>query len=294
MIRRILLLLILAYSVLWFGSSYTAKNHVQRFLSASNSDNISIQYKSLNVAGYPFRLSVVLKSIGSNGSSSVTTPKLEINFNWLLSKFNINLGRELLLTSSKDDNDERYALKATKDITSDITLHRGLLNSIIEGGTSSNIAGNIQDIQLASPFFRINKNGKMLVQLKDLNLSLTQESSADNNINNKKCQLSCEITTSSKHKLTNKNQLTIDFEYLKEYTAERAEHEYSHSIKFNHLEVDNYSSKLASTGQINFHDTKLANGLFNFEIANIIELETALKDGGFNDFLLAFEAVLDE
>ncbi|MFV9848031.1 MAG: hypothetical protein AB8U06_06270, partial [Rickettsia aeschlimannii] len=67
MIRKILLFVFLAFTIIWFATAYTIKNNVVSLIKNSESDNLKISYNAVKFSGYPF-----------NWEITVTDPKVKL------------------------------------------------------------------------------------------------------------------------------------------------------------------------------------------------------------------------
>ena len=67
MIRKILLFVFLAFTIIWFATAYTIKNNVVSLIKNSESDNLKISYNAVKFSGYPF-----------NWKITVTDPKVKL------------------------------------------------------------------------------------------------------------------------------------------------------------------------------------------------------------------------
>lgn len=83
MIRKILLFICLAYTIIWFAIAYTIKSNVVSTINNSETDNIKISYSQIKISGFPSRLQISLidpkiKFIEHVNSKELSTEKIDL------------------------------------------------------------------------------------------------------------------------------------------------------------------------------------------------------------------------
>jgi hypothetical protein len=95
-IRKVILLIVLGFSIFWFAIGYGLKHFVASKLQEVNSDNFKISYTNLNLSGFPkfWKINVndiKITTINNIYSHEFIAKKLHLNPNWTFQSFDIEI-----------------------------------------------------------------------------------------------------------------------------------------------------------------------------------------------------------
>lgn len=137
MIRKILFLIFLFYTIAWFAIAYTFKNNMTALIKNTESDNIKISYEAISVSGYPLAweirvLEPTVKIIDHINVREISTKELSFLVDFNFKKATITLDKTLKHQEmAKDKNygtSKEYSLNSDHNISGTIKFDKALYN----------------------------------------------------------------------------------------------------------------------------------------------------------------------
>ncbi|MDG1436245.1 MAG: hypothetical protein P8P83_00400 [Rickettsiaceae bacterium] len=136
MIRKIILLISATLIIMWLVGAHVIKNKLISVISGINSDNIKFTYEDTRISGFPFNWQVSFISpkliiIEQKSFKDISTPKLNVSFNYLMQGLKVNFGKSISYNKDKEHHIEEYNLLSTKDILLNLSFQKSiyLMNS---------------------------------------------------------------------------------------------------------------------------------------------------------------------
>ncbi len=132
MIRKFLLFSSLIVLSLWVVGAHIVKSRVRKEIESSSTQNLSISYKDIKIAGFPFGWKIRLISPQLVDTNAVThfkysADEVSFKFNYLLDKVSINIGKILTLALIHDrEEPPRDFLNSEEDMIIDVNFKKSL------------------------------------------------------------------------------------------------------------------------------------------------------------------------
>lgn len=121
---------------MWLVGAHVIKNKLINVMSGINSDNIKFTYEDTRISGFPFNWQVSFISpkliiIEQKSFKDISTPKLNVSFNYLMQGVNVNFGKSISYNKDKEHHIEEYNLLSTKDVVLNLSFQNSiyLMNS---------------------------------------------------------------------------------------------------------------------------------------------------------------------
>ncbi len=234
MIRKIILAFILLFVLTWIIFAHFAKSKLISLINNSQTDNIKIYYKDINISGFPFDWKIKFTSpkltiIDQDSSQEIASDYLTFSFNYKLSKAKLDFGKLLFYNTENDEEPIKYTLHAQEDIVFFIDF-TDLLYKI---NVSNSLTKIIKNIEFSNPSIvtfvtngneifdltRINVklNSKMMDITQTISLKLSgcyKSSSNDRVINNADCVLDANYIVSDNSNAAKNNNFDYKIQLL--------------------------------------------------------------------------------
>lgn len=121
MIRRVSLLLVVAFLMFWFTGAYVMKRKVSGFLEYAQTDNIKLVHSGLSIAGFPLSWKVRISSpkilfIDNHSSMEAELQDITLCFSYGLKETSMDLGQNFILNHVVDEKITKYHAKADNNL----------------------------------------------------------------------------------------------------------------------------------------------------------------------------------
>lgn len=121
MIRKIILFITLAFSVLWFAGAYLIKNRVALIIQQLETDNLKISYDKLTISGFPkiWKIEIIgphIKLIERTSAYDIHVQKLQCSLDSSFKEVKLLFGHDLQYNQSIKDKIRKYTIHATDNI----------------------------------------------------------------------------------------------------------------------------------------------------------------------------------
>jgi len=136
-IRKILFLIFLFYTIAWFAIAYTFKNNMTALIKNTESDNVKISYDAISVSGYPLAweirvLEPIVKIIDHINVREISTKEISFLVDFNFKKATITLDKTLkhqeMAKNKNDEASKEYSLNSNHNIRGTIKFDKALYN----------------------------------------------------------------------------------------------------------------------------------------------------------------------
>ena len=129
MIRKILLSIVIVYTAVWFSIAYYLKSNVVGLVKHSETDNIKVTYKQVNVSGFPVRwhikfLEPKVQFISGVNSREFSSSAMTLVVYPSFKKASLSFGKEIKRQEVFQDQSTEYYMRSLQDIQCLIKLNK--------------------------------------------------------------------------------------------------------------------------------------------------------------------------
>ncbi|AFB25890.1 MULTISPECIES: hypothetical protein [spotted fever group] len=169
MIRKILLFVFLAFTIIWFATAYTIKNNVVSLIKNSESDNLKISYNVVKFSGYPFNWKITVtdpkvKLINHVNSLEFTCKNIVLNIAFSTKRAALNFGPFIREVDNYGDKTFTYDVRSDDDIKGIGKFNKPLYKI----SKDDNLKEILKSIQLNNKALLIFKDNQEIFKINDL------------------------------------------------------------------------------------------------------------------------------
>ncbi|ADE29709.1 RP198 family tick cell line-upregulated protein [Rickettsia prowazekii] len=265
MIRKILLLVFLAFTIIWFATAYTIKNNIVNLIKNSESDNLRIYYNAIKFSGYPFNWKINItdpkvKLIDHINSKEFICKNIVIDISFSTKRATLNFGPFIQIDNYGDkpftynvhsDNNINGISKFNKPlykVSQDDSLKEILKSIKLNNKTLSIFKDNQEIFKINDLAFLIKKHN--LASQENISLFLNMHYYSEKDILNFK-NANLDMATSFKFAKNGKDAAILENLNIERFI----------------FTCDN-ESKVNLNGTLQFFANKLPKGILSFELEN--------------------------
>ncbi len=260
MIRKILLVLILLYIIIWVVFAHLVKNQSIEIIEKFNSDNLKISYNDVNISGFPYEWKISFISpkivlIEQDKFQEFTPDIISISHDFFNSE--INFGKNINYQKLDLDLNVKYSLLIEEDLIFKITYKKALF--FIE--KINNIFDHIKLINISTPTIIAIDDNKELFKIDSIKALIGQETK--NFIDLYKIKMAVNFNHNEDHSGTGKTQFLLDMNYLINegvFFNQVKDIEFDRKIELNNFQLKYEDSEINLNGYINFNRTSPPTG----------------------------------
>ena len=266
MIRKILLFVFLAFTIIWFAIAYTIKNNVVSLIKNSESDNLKIYYNVVKFSGYPFNWKITVtdpkvKLIDHVNSKEFTSENIVLNIAFSTKRATLNFGPFIREVANYGDKTFTYDIRSDDDIKSIGKFNKPLYKI----SKDDNLKEIFKSIQLNNKALSIFKDNYEIFKINNLAFLIRKQNLAsEENIS-----LSLNMNYDSTKDILNFKNANLDIAISLKFTKDGENSAILQNFNIERLifTCDN-DSKVTLNGALLFFANKLPEGKLYFELEN--------------------------
>ncbi|WP_347939361.1 hypothetical protein [Rickettsia oklahomensis] len=266
MIRKILLFVFLAFTIIWFAIAYTIKNNVVSLIKNSESDNLKISYNVIKFSGYPFNWKITVidpkvKLIDHVNSKEFTSANIVLNIAFSTKRATLNFGPLIREVENYGDKIFTYDVRSNDDIKGISKFNKPLYKILKD----DNLKEVLKSIQLNNTALSIFKDNQEIFKINDLAFLIRKQNLAsEENIS-----LFLNMNYNSEKDILNFKNANLDIAVSLNFTEDEKDSailQHVNIVKFI-FTCDN-NSKVNLNGALQFFANKSPEGKLYFELEN--------------------------
>lgn len=278
-IRKILFLIVLFYTIAWFAIASTFKNNMTTLINNTESDNIKISYDAIKVSGYPIAweirvLEPKVQIIDHVNVREISTKELCFLVDFNFKKATIDLGKTLkhqeIARDKNDKNAKEYSLHSHHNISGTIKFDKALYDL----STENSFKEVTEWIIINNKLLSVSSQDKEIFNIENLDFSFNKIPSLVKEDNQEEvpenCALKLNFAYNSVNDSLNFKKATFDLATnfnLVGTTGKNKNTPQNISIDRLILACDE-NAKLDLTGKLQFIAKKLPIGQLSLELTN--------------------------
>lgn len=266
MIRKIIIFVFLAFTIVWFAVAYTIKNNVINLIKNSESDNLKISYNAVKFSGYPFNWKITIldpkiKLIDHVNSKEFSSENIILGVAFSTKKATLNFGSYVKETDNYGDKTHIYDLRSDQGIKGIGKFNKPLYKI----SKDDDLKEVLKSIQVDNKSLLIFKDDLEIFKINDLAFFIAKKNLAESeNISlvlNMNYDSDTDIANFKNANLETAASLSFvpdgeDSAILQNFNVERF------------IFICDHDSKINLNGGLKFFANKLPQGKLSFELEN--------------------------
>ncbi|MGX6960535.1 MAG: hypothetical protein ACIPMY_04900 [Rickettsia endosymbiont of Pentastiridius leporinus] len=266
MIRKILIFVFLAFTIVWFAVAYTIKNNVINLIKNSETDNLKISYNNVKFSGYPFHWKITIidpkvKLIDHVNSKEFSSENVILTITYSTKKAALNFGPFIRENDNYSDKIFTYDMRSNEDIKG-ITKFNKPLYKISKDDDLQEI---IKSIKLNNKSLLIFKDNQEIFKINDLDFFISKKDLDKN----ERISLVLNMNYESEQDIANFKNANIEMSAFLTFTPDSENSAILQDINIDKLVFTcDKDAKINLNGTLQFFANKLPEGKLSFELEN--------------------------
>ncbi|HJD55987.1 MAG TPA: hypothetical protein LFW21_05060 [Rickettsia endosymbiont of Pyrocoelia pectoralis] len=266
MIRKILIFVFLAFTIVWFAVAYTIKNNVVNLIKNSETDNLKISYNNVKFSGYPFNWKVTIidpkvKLIDHVNSKEFSSENIILTVTYSTKKAALNFGPFIREVDNYSDKIFTYDMRSNEDIKG-IGKFNKPLYKISKDDALQEI---IKSVKLNNKSLLIFKDNLEIFKINDLDFFISKKD-VDNN---ERISLVLNMNYDSEQDIANFKNANLEMSAFVTFTPDGENSAILQDINVDKLAFTcDKDAKINLNGALRFFANKLPEGKLSFELDN--------------------------
>ncbi|HJD62083.1 MAG TPA: hypothetical protein LFW14_00505 [Rickettsia endosymbiont of Degeeriella rufa] len=266
MIRKILIFVFLAFTIVWFAAAYTLKNNVINLIKNSESDNLKISYNTVKFSGYPFHWKITItdpkvKLIDHVNSKELSSENVVLNIKFSTKKATLNFGPYIKEVDNYGDKTFTYDMRSKEGIKGIGKFNKPLYKI----SKDDDLKEVIKSIQLNNKSLLIFKDDEEIFKINDLAFFISKKNLADS----EDISLILNMNYDSEKNIANFKNATLDIVALLKFTPDGENSAILQNFNIEKFVFScDHNSKINLNGALQFFANKLPQGKLSFALEN--------------------------
>lgn len=265
-IRKILIFVFLAFTIVWFAAAYTIKNNVISLIKNSESDNLKISYNNVKFSGYPFKWKITIsepkiKLIDHVNSKEFSSDNIILGVALSTKKATLNFGSYIREIDNYGDKIFTYDMRSNENITGIGKLNKPLYKI----SKDDDLKEVIKSIQLNNKSLSIFKDELEIFKINNLAFFIAKKNLAEN----ENISLLLNMDYDSEKNIANFNNANLDIATSLSFVPDGEDSAILQSFNIEKFVfICDRDSKINLNGALQFFANKLPQGKLSFELEN--------------------------
>lgn len=266
MIRKILIFVFLAFTIVWFAVAYTIKNNVINLIKNSETDNLKISYNNVKFSGYPFNWKITIidpkvKLIDHVNSKEFSSENVILTITYSTKKAGLNFGPFIREIDNYSDKIFTYDMRSNEDIKG-ISKFNKPLYKISQDDDLQEI---IKSIQLNNKSLLIFKDNQEIFKINDLDFFISKKDLDKN----ERISLVLNMNYDSEQDIVNFKNANLEISAFLTFSPDGENSAILQDVNIEKLIFTcDKDSKINLNGAMQFFANKLPEGKLSFELEN--------------------------